>query len=168
MKTPSFALSLVLAAAAGACIVETRRGPLPVARTEQSALAPFTTHDHAERIEQTHAEVKSAPRSRTGKVTEDLDTEWALRDFFYSRANANLFELSSVTCSGSDCALRIIAFANGRVPAPGGFDSGPIQTIAYEYSMSELSKTLLPDGLTSNYFEDRTIYTLDFKHAGPE
>jgi hypothetical protein len=98
----------------------------------------------------------------------DLDTERALRDFFYSRSDASLFELSSVRCSGEECALRVVAFGNGRMSGQGGFDSGPIQTIAYEYSKSELSKTLLPDGLRSNYFEDRTVYTLAFKRTEQE
>ncbi len=161
MKASISALGLILIAVAGASVVALCKRTPRGSHTEKPPVSRSTPETHLGHFEPAHEDVKEISRSHTAESADELHTEGALRDFFYSQPEAAPFDVISIECWKANCALRVITFANGEVPAQ-GVRSGAIRAIVDRYARSDLAKTVALDGLTTYYFDDSTVYELAF------
>jgi hypothetical protein len=165
MNSLTSAVSLIVLATAAAGITwvtgKAQRGLSAV-----TSVAPRTGSRRAELVEQTPEKIAAeSQHDHMQKLPEGLDTEQAILGFFYSQPEAESLEASSIACRGTTCTMRVLAFSNGKAAVYGAFGSEAIEAILAHYKTTDLSQTLVVDGLSTYYFEDHTLYIIAFERV---
>jgi hypothetical protein len=89
-----------------------------------------------------------------------------LFDFFYSHPEFSLLEVSSLVCRERRCELKLLSYLEPEPSTRRAWEEAQGAQMLYRwYQDSALAQTLLLDGLTANYMDDRVMYTLTFKRV---